>query len=290
MTPPASRAGGRGAAGDPRPGTADDRHRRATGRSTGPKFPRRVSGPLGGRTADWTRGRAAGGRAQTSSGSSRRAKVQAGSSAVTGLAVRAASFVRALPDHPLLDRVVRGRAWIPLLGVLLAGIVAMQVEVLKLGASIGRSIERSSALQSRNQLLRQSVAQLSSEQRIERLAAGLGMIMPPPGAVGFLSADQSGSVQQALAGIHAPDPAAFTANQSANGGVVISADQTAADSSTTATSTASTPTSAASTATSTALPATPASTGASALGAAPAQVVPPAQPGVGTAGVSAPQG
>ena len=50
------------------------------------------------------------------------------------LGVRALAFVRSLPDHSLLDRLVRGRAWIPLLGVLLAGIVAMQVEVLKLGA------------------------------------------------------------------------------------------------------------------------------------------------------------
>src|SRR5689334_10730035 len=53
---------------------------------------------------------------------------------------RSAAYVRALPDHALLDRIVRGRAWIPLLGVLLAGIVAMQVEVLKLNAGIGRSL------------------------------------------------------------------------------------------------------------------------------------------------------
>ena len=61
--------------------------------------------------------------------------------------LRTAAYVRALPDHALLDRIIRGRAWIPLLGVLLAGIVAMQVEVLKLNAGIGRSIERGSALQ-----------------------------------------------------------------------------------------------------------------------------------------------
>ncbi len=77
------------------------------------------------------------------------------------LGARAARFIRALPDHRVLDRVVRGRAWILILGVMLAGIVAMQVEVLKLGASIGRSIEQSTALQSRNELLRASVASLS---------------------------------------------------------------------------------------------------------------------------------
>ena len=56
-----------------------------------------------------------------------------------------------LPDHSLLDRVVRGRAWIPLLGVLLAGIVAAQVEILKLGASMGRSLEQTTTLTSQNE-------------------------------------------------------------------------------------------------------------------------------------------
>ncbi len=42
--------------------------------------------------------------------------------------------------------------------MLLAGIVAMQVEVLKLSANMGRSIERGTALQSRNEQLRASVA------------------------------------------------------------------------------------------------------------------------------------
>jgi hypothetical protein len=123
--------------------------------------------------------------------------------------------VRSLPDHSLLDRLVRGRAWIPVLGVLLAGIVAMQVEVLKLGTSMGRSIERSSALQSQNELLQANVASLADDQRIERLAAGMGMVMPGPAAVAFLSAPPAGSVGQAIANIRAPDPAGFAAAVSA---------------------------------------------------------------------------
>ncbi len=69
---------------------------------------------------------------------------------------RAAAFLAGLPDHPWLDRIVRGRYWIPILGALLAGIVAMQVEVLKLSANIGRAIERGTSLQSRNEQLRAS--------------------------------------------------------------------------------------------------------------------------------------
>jgi hypothetical protein len=118
--------------------------------------------------------------------------------------------VRDLPDHALLDRVVRGRAWIPLLGVLLVGIVAMQVEILKLGTGQGRWIERGSALQTRNQSLQASVAGLMDDQRIEALAAKMGMVMPDPTAVSFLSAQPAGDAARAIANIHAPDPSTFT--------------------------------------------------------------------------------
>ena len=117
----------------------------------------------------------------------------------TGLA----AFVRSLPDHALLDRVVRGRAWIPVLGVMLAGIVAMQVEVLKLGASIGRSLESSAALQVATSCSRTSVASLADDQRIERLAAAWDGHAPPD-AVGFLGGWRR-NVNGALAGIHAPE-------------------------------------------------------------------------------------
>ncbi len=122
-----------------------------------------------------------------------------------------------LPDHPLLDRLIRGRAWIPLLGVMLAGIVAMQVEVLKLGTSIGRSIERGAELQTRNDQLRLTVAALDGDQRIERLAAARGMIMPAPDTIGFLSSRDGATVDQAIANIHAPDASTFLSRTTANG-------------------------------------------------------------------------
>ena len=50
------------------------------------------------------------------------------------------AFVASLPESSLLDRVIRGRIWIPLLGVLLVGIVGMQVENLKLNAGLGGAI------------------------------------------------------------------------------------------------------------------------------------------------------
>jgi len=138
----------------------------------------------------------------------------------TGILRGIGAFVLSLPDHALLDRVVRGRAWISLLGVLLAGIVAAQVEILKLGASMGRALEQTTTLTSQNELLRDSVAALSDDQRIEHLAANMGMVLPPPGAVGYLNAAQNGDVSGALANIHAPDAAAFIALAPVNGALV----------------------------------------------------------------------
>ena len=182
MTPaamtPAARSARKGAvrsAAQPR-----TTHPRPVRARSAPSVPRRISGPVRARPA-------------------RPRPVSPGA--------RAAHFIRALPDHPLLDRLVRGRAWIPVLGVMLAGIVAMQVEVLKLNASMGRSIALASSLQMRNELLRTSVSSLSDAQRIERLATRMGMVMPGPTAVDFLRGPASAA--QAVAGIHTPDAAMF---------------------------------------------------------------------------------
>jgi cell division protein FtsL len=117
--------------------------------------------------------------------------------------------VRSLPDHSLLDRIVRGRVWIPVLGVLLAGIVFTQVEVLRLNASMGQALRQNSTLAIRNQALRVSVAELSDQTRIERLAARMGMVMPGPTTLSFVPGNPS--VTSAVQNIHAPAPDQFVA-------------------------------------------------------------------------------
>jgi hypothetical protein len=199
---------------------------------------RRVSGPLGG----VVRPRRVSGPARPARRPARTAKP----AVRAPLTARAVAFVRALPDHQLLDRIIRGRAWIPLLGVLLAGIVAMQVEVLKLSAGMGRSLERGTALQSRNQQLRVSVAELSDDQRIESLAARMGMIMPSPDAVHFLTLGGQADLGHALSGIHAPDASAFIAGLPLPGATVdgtVTPGTSTPATSTPATSTPATPTS-----------------------------------------------
>ncbi len=190
-------------AAPPRP--AADHRRSATQRTAGSRPARRVSGPVGGRLAR-TNGQRTGPR-----------RVPREHLALGG---RALALVRGLPDNSLIDRLVRGRAWIPVLGVLLAGIVAMQVEILKLGASIGRAMERSSTLQTQNETLQASVASLADDQRIERLAAGMGMVMSAPGSLVFLTAHPGGDIGRAIANIHTPDPTGFLTQLAAQAAAV----------------------------------------------------------------------
>ena len=105
-----------------------------------------------------------------------------------------------------------------MLGVLLAGIVATQVEVLKLGASTGRWIERTAALSARNQTLQASVAVLSDDHRIERLATSMGMVLPAPTAITFLHRPGSRGVRMALARMRPPDSVQFGSNPQSSGG------------------------------------------------------------------------
>jgi cell division protein FtsL len=175
----------------PAPGrNAPSRPRVAARRAGSVRAPRRVSGPIGGHH--------------------RLAQAPREGVALGG---RALALVRGLPDHGLIDRLVRGRAWIPVLGVLLAGIVAMQVEILKLGATMGRALQRSATLQTQNESLQASVATLADDQRIERLAVGMGMTMPAPASLVFLSGHSS--VGRAIANIHLPDPVGFASQLAA---------------------------------------------------------------------------
>ncbi len=222
MTPPPITFAGQGG--------ASTGHRRGVRARAAPKAPRRVSGPKGGRGAAETREApaprsTAGARTAARPGTRthRRRLVPrlapfaprrtSRRVAPTGpLPARALAYVRALPDHPLLDRIVRGRTWIAMLGVMLAGIVAMQVEELKLGASVGRGLSESAALQSKNQVLRATVSALGDDQRIERLAARMGMVMPAPGDVVFLTPHTSADAARAANQIQAPNPTSFLAS------------------------------------------------------------------------------
>ncbi|MBS1870608.1 MAG: hypothetical protein JSS99_13205 [Actinobacteria bacterium] len=127
------------------------------------------------------------------------------------LGARALEWLRALPDHRLLDRLIGGRVWIVLLGTLLVGIVTMQLTLLRWNAAIGRAVEQSSQLEQRNAALRLSISQLSDTERIVSLATQMGFVMPPQGSPRFLTAS-AGDADRALTTMRVPDPnAAATA-------------------------------------------------------------------------------
>jgi hypothetical protein len=210
-------------------------HRKSLRREPAPRAARRVSGPVTGR---------AGVAPPRPKPAQRRPPAPAAPR--PSVAARARAVLASLPDHAVIDRLVRGRAWILALGVMLAGIVAMQVELLKLGASIGRSVQRSTALEIRNEQLQASVTALADDQRIERVAAGMGMVMAPPGSVGFLTARPDGNVQAALGNLHAPSATTFLNSSSTNGLVVTPTVISAANAPVGTTSTAATPSSGAS--------------------------------------------
>ena len=140
---------------------ARTRHGARTRARPAPARPRRVSGPL--RTAP------AG------------AAVRRGT---TGVFER----IRALPETRFVDRLLRGRAWIWLIGLLLGGIVAMQVSLLKLNAGISRAVTTSATLERHNADLEAGIARMSSGDRVRGEALEEGMVSPLPGGVEYLTA------------------------------------------------------------------------------------------------------
>jgi hypothetical protein len=96
--------------------------------------------------------------------------------------------IRALPETRLVDGLLRGRAWIWVIGVLLGGIVAMQVSLLKLNAGISRAVTTASTLERQNADMEADIARLASGDRVRDAALGDGMVTPPPGTIEFLSA------------------------------------------------------------------------------------------------------
>jgi hypothetical protein len=104
------------------------------------------------------------------------------------LGERAVGALRTLRDSTLLDRLVRGRGWIALLGVLLIGLVALNVSLLKLNAHNGRSAEIARDLRIENAKLRGTVSHLGKSDRLQEQAAELGLVMPAPDSVNYLRA------------------------------------------------------------------------------------------------------
>jgi hypothetical protein len=86
----------------------------------------------------------------------------------------------------VLDALLHGRGWIGLVGVLLVGIVFLNVARLELSRGIAQTDEHSAALERSNARLRLLDARLGSSERIQQLAERRGMVLPAPGDVHYL--------------------------------------------------------------------------------------------------------
>ena len=140
--------------------TAAERHAaRARTTARGATLPRRVSGPL-----------------------ARPRAVPIPPRAATGVFDR----IKALPDHRVIDRLLRGRVWICFIGVALMGIVAMQVSMLKLNSGISRAVETTATLERQNSDMEASIARLASGERIRGAADKASMVTPAAGEVHYL--------------------------------------------------------------------------------------------------------
>jgi hypothetical protein len=112
----------------------------------------------------------------------------------------------------LLDSILRGRAWVALVGALLAGIVFLNVSVLELNRGIASTSARTAKLERANSRIRGKVADLGSAERIQSMAEARGYILPLPGEVTYLRPGASDARRAAARvsqpGAQSPEPGA----------------------------------------------------------------------------------
>jgi cell division protein FtsL len=99
---------------------------------------------------------------------------------------RATVAVGDLADSGLVQRLTRGRLWIGALTTLLVGIVALNVMALSLNASTSKVAAQADELKRSNSALRAQVAGELSNERVQRIAARLGLLVPDPAAILYL--------------------------------------------------------------------------------------------------------
>src|SRR4051812_12919573 len=165
----------------------------ATARTrTAPLHPRRVSGPL-------------------------RRPVPAGGAVPRG---RTGPFERLsrLPDHRVVDRLLRSRACIWVIGIMLRGIVAMQVSLLRLNAGISRAVQAQDTLVRENASLQATIAGLASGARVRAAAADENMVDPPAGDTRYLTAHPDTDAPRAAQRMR--PPSVLARGVMTNGGVI----------------------------------------------------------------------
>jgi hypothetical protein len=113
----------------------------------------------------------------------------AGAALLPQAAVRSVGAVRDFSDSGLIVRLTRGRGWIAVLCALLGGIVALNVISLSLNAGSGRVSMQIDELKTQTSALRAEIDERLSAGRVEAEASRLGLAVPDPKAITYLSAN-----------------------------------------------------------------------------------------------------
>jgi cell division protein FtsL len=104
----------------------------------------------------------------------------------------------------VLDALLTGRAWIALVGVLLAGIVFFNVDLLQMNREITQMADKAAQVKRENDRLRHDYARLASSERIQEAAAAVGLVYPAAGEVRYLASNPRLDAHNASKRIIAP--------------------------------------------------------------------------------------
>lgn len=116
---------------------------------------------------------------------------------IPAAAARTVGVVRDISESPLIDRIIASRAWIPVLGLMLAGIVGLNVVGMTINAKAGQASARVEALNQENSALRAQIAESLSSDRAAQSAATIGMYRPDPAEVTYLRARRGDAARAA---------------------------------------------------------------------------------------------
>ncbi|MHB8470042.1 MAG: hypothetical protein ACYDCH_09845, partial [Gaiellaceae bacterium] len=83
-------------------------------------------------------------------------------------------------------RITGGIVWISAFAVLLAGVVAVNVAVLRANIGVSRLDKQELLLQAENAALASQVSSAGASQRIEQIAQRLGLVPAPAANTGYI--------------------------------------------------------------------------------------------------------
>ena len=115
----------------------------------------------------------------------------------------------------VLDSLLRGRACVGIVFVLLVGVVASNVSLLEMNKGIAATNAQATAIEQENSKLRRQIAPLGSSERIQTEAVKRGFSLPAAGDVSYIRGGVGKNAKRAVARMTAPGMGTGTASRPA---------------------------------------------------------------------------